>query len=49
MTVHEAFNIALQAVEKKFEETAKKWGFTIRLLGSFMTNTLSFHLGNGRR
>jgi len=30
MTVHEAFNIALQAVEKKFEETAKKWGFTVR-------------------
>jgi hypothetical protein len=30
MTVHEAFNIALQAVERKFNETAKKWGFTVR-------------------
>jgi hypothetical protein len=33
MTAHEAFNIAFQAVERKFEETAKKWGFTIRRKG----------------
>jgi hypothetical protein len=30
MTINEAFNIALKAVEKKFEETAKKWGFTVK-------------------
>jgi hypothetical protein len=30
MTTHEAFNLVLEAVEKKFEETAKKWGFTIK-------------------
>jgi hypothetical protein len=30
MTANEAFNIAVEAVEKKFEETAKKWGFTIK-------------------
>jgi hypothetical protein len=30
MTVNEAFNIVVEAAEKKFEETAKKWGFTIK-------------------
>jgi hypothetical protein len=30
MTINEAFNIVLEAVEKKFKETAKKWGFTLR-------------------
>jgi hypothetical protein len=30
MTAHEAFNLALKAVEKKLEKTAKKWGFTIK-------------------
>lgn len=30
MTAHEAFNIVLEAVEKKLEETAKKWGFTVK-------------------
>jgi len=29
MTINEAFNFTLQAVEKKFEETAKKWGFKV--------------------
>jgi hypothetical protein len=30
MTANDAFNAVLEAVEKKFEETAKKWGFTVR-------------------
>jgi hypothetical protein len=30
MTAHEVFSIAVEAVEKKFEETAKKWGFTVK-------------------
>jgi hypothetical protein len=30
MTANEAFKIALEAVEKKFEETAKKWGFKVK-------------------
>jgi hypothetical protein len=30
MNINEAFNITLEAVEKKFEDTAKKWGFTVK-------------------
>jgi hypothetical protein len=30
MTANEAFSIVVEAVEKKFEETAKKWGFTVK-------------------
>jgi hypothetical protein len=30
MTANETFNIVLEAVEKKLEGTAKKWGFTVK-------------------
>jgi hypothetical protein len=30
MTIHEAFNTALEAVEAKFAETLKRWGYTIK-------------------